>query len=115
MKRAYASCLAPPHPSPFERNPVLAALNMAEDRSEETKKDVDDKKTDKKDGEAVKPKPPPTPAAEIRANLALIHRGVTSLEPRFTNRVLRSLTSLRKKITPAILRGIVGEIYEKGE
>jgi 26S proteasome regulatory subunit N3 len=75
-------------------------------------KPVDDKSAEKK--EAAPPKPPVSPASEIKANLVLIHRGVTSLEPRFTNRVLRGLTTLRNKLTNTILRDVVSEVYAKG-
>jgi 26S proteasome regulatory subunit N3 len=64
--------------------------------------------------EEPKPVPPPSPAAEIKGNLALIERGVSTLEPRFTNRVLRSLTALRKRLTDAILREAITDVYAKG-
>jgi 26S proteasome regulatory subunit N3 len=75
-----------------------------------------DKPTDSKDAETTKsqPAPPLTPAAEIKSNLALIHRGVSTLEPRFTNRVLRTLTTLKKKLNAAILRSVIEEVYAKG-
>jgi 26S proteasome regulatory subunit N3 len=75
-------------------------------------KSADDKPKDTTP--AKPPPPPPSPAAEIKANLGLIHRGVVSLEPRFTNRVLRGLTTLRKKLTSAIFRDVVSEVYAKG-
>lgn len=57
---------------------------------------------------------PPTPVAEIKANILLIERGVSSLEPRFTHRVLRTLTSLRKRIDDTVLRHAIEEAYPKG-
>ena len=55
-----------------------------------------------------------TPEAEIKSNLALIERAVSSLEPRFTHRVLRTLTALRKRIDDSVLRNAIEEAYTKG-
>jgi len=71
-----------------------------------------DKSEDKKD--AKEPSPPPTPAAEIKSNVALIEKAVWSLEPRFTHRVLRSFTALRKKLDDAVLREAIQEVYPTG-
>ncbi|KAJ2914808.1 hypothetical protein MD484_g5606, partial [Candolleomyces efflorescens] len=82
-------------------------------------KPTDDKKKGKKEDEnkeeaKEEPKPePPTPAAEIKSNAAQIERAVSTLEPRFTHRVLRTLTSLRKRVDDAALRTSVDEIYTK--
>lgn len=77
-------------------------------------KPVDDK-TKEKQTEETKPAPlPPSPVAEIKSNLALIERGVSTLEPRFTNRVLRTLTGLRKKLTVGVLRDAIEQVYAKG-
>lgn len=74
------------------------------------KEDKDDKKEEKK----VEPKPVPlTPTQEIKANVALIERAITDLEPRFTLRVLRSLTALRKRINDKVLRDAIEENYPK--
>jgi 26S proteasome regulatory subunit N3 len=71
-----------------------------------------DNAEDKKD--AKEPPPPPTPTAEIKSNIALIEKGVWSLEPRFTHRVLRSFTALRKKLDDAVLREAIQEVYPAG-
>jgi len=73
---------------------------------------VQDKSEDKKD--AKEPTPPPTPAAEIKSNIALIEKAVWSLEPRFTHRVLRSFTALRRKLDDAVLREAIQEVYPTG-
>jgi len=65
----------------------------------------EDKKDDKE------PTPPPTPAAELKANITLIEKAVSSLEPRFTHRVLRSFTALRKKLDDAVLREVIQGAY----
>ena len=71
-----------------------------------------DKSEDKKG--AKEPTPPPTPAAEIKSNIALIEKAVWSLEPRFTHRVLRSFSGLRKKLDDAVLREAIQEVYPTG-
>lgn len=83
-------------------------------------KKVEEKDKDKKDDKAdaskkVEEKPvPPTPTAEIRSNIALIERAVADLEPRFTHRVLRSLTALRKRLNNKFLRDAIEENYPTG-
>jgi len=70
-----------------------------------------------KDGktEAKPPSPPPpTPSAEIKNNAALIERAVSTLEPRFTHRVLRSLTQLRKRLDATVLKEATMALYPKG-
>jgi 26S proteasome regulatory subunit N3 len=83
--------------------------------------DVEMKATDKKDekkeeeNKKVEPKlPPPTPTQEIKANIALIERAINDLEPRYTYRVLRSFTSLRKRINDKVIRDAIEENYPKG-
>jgi 26S proteasome regulatory subunit N3 len=74
-----------------------------------------DKKDEKKDEKKSEPKPePPTPTQEIKANIALIDRAINDLETRFTHRVLRSLTALRKRINDKVLRDAIDENYPKG-
>lgn len=67
---------------------------------------------DKED--AKEPTPPPTPAAEIKANVILIEKAVWSLEPRFTHRVLRSFAALRKKLDDAVIREAIQDVYPSG-
>lgn len=59
-------------------------------------------------------KAPPSPVSEIKSNVALIERAVATLEPRFTHRVLRSLTTLRKKLDDKVLRDAIEEIFPSG-
>ncbi|KIJ55459.1 hypothetical protein M422DRAFT_57875 [Sphaerobolus stellatus SS14] len=63
----------------------------------------------------VPPTKPLTPVEEIKSNIALIGRAVTTLEPRFTHKVLRSLTNLRRKVDERVLRDVIGEVYAKDE
>jgi 26S proteasome regulatory subunit N3 len=73
-------------------------------KPKESKKDDDQKESNKT----------PTPLVEIKSNVALIDKAVSTLEPRFTHRVLRSLTALRKRTDAAVLKNAVEEIYSKG-
>lgn len=84
------------------------------DKTKDAKKDEmkDEKKEEDKKDEA---KPPPPPATEIKSNVALIERAVSTLEPRFTHRVLRTLTSLRKRVDDRVLRDAIDELYAKGK
>ena len=78
-------------------------------------KKEDEKKEEKKTEEEKEEKPPLTPQQEIKANVALVERGVSMLEPRFIQRVLRSLTALRKRLDANVLKGAIEEVYVKGE
>jgi len=78
----------------------------------EMKKQDDSHKAELKTEET---KAPPTPLAQIKANSVLIDKAVSTIEPRFTQRVLRSLTALRKRADASTLRDAVEEIYPKGE
>lgn len=82
-------------------------MKLAEEKGKK-----DGKKDDEKKEEV---KVPPTPVAEIKSNIALIDRAVSTLEPRFTHRVLRTLTSLRKRIDDKVLRDSIEDLYPKGE
>ena len=68
-------------------------------------------KSDAKDDIAT---PPLSPVSEIKSNVTLIERAVSTLEPRFTIRVLRSLTALRKRLDDKALCDAVAEIYPQG-
>lgn len=52
--------------------------------------------------------------SEILNNIALIGRAVATVEPRFTTRVLRTLTSLRKKVTKPVLKDAIERAFPKG-
>ena len=49
--------------------------------------------------------------ADIKANFPLLERAVTHFDPRFTLRVLRSISSTRKYITPDVLSQVIVETY----
>jgi 26S proteasome regulatory subunit N3 len=71
---------------------------------------------------AAAPAAPASPPEEVllallRHNLALVARSVAHLEPRFTARALRALTTTRRRVTahPAVLATAVQESIAAGE
>ncbi|KAF8345308.1 PCI domain-containing protein [Amanita rubescens] len=76
----------------------------------EMKKAEDESKLNESKKEKEEPIPL-TPLQEVKANVTLIDRAVANLEPRFIHRVLRSLTSLRKKLDENIIRNAIDELY----
>lgn len=84
-------------------------MKPLDDKSKDDEKDESDEKA-----KTETKKPPLTPVEEIKANAALIDRAVATLEPRFTHRVLRTLTSLRKRLDDKLLRDAIVEIYLSG-
>lgn len=73
-------------------------------------KPTEEKLTDTKTDQEQKPSPP-SPLTEIKNNVALLERAVSTLEPRFTHRVLRTLTALRKRINDVVLREAIELIH----
>jgi 26S proteasome regulatory subunit N3 len=49
--------------------------------------------------------------ADIKNNFNLLERAVTHFDPRFTLRVLRSISSMRKHITPDVLAEVIVDTY----
>jgi 26S proteasome regulatory subunit N3 len=86
------------------------------DMKVEDKKKSDESKDEKKDEEKKEQKPVPIPAeTEIKNNALLIDRAVSTFDSRLTHRVLRTLTTLRKRINAAVLRTAIDFIYVKGD
>jgi 26S proteasome regulatory subunit N3 len=50
-------------------------------------------------------------SSDIKNNFSLLERAVTHFDPRFTLRVLRSISSMRKQITPDLLAQIIVDTY----
>ncbi|KAJ5965921.1 hypothetical protein N7481_012635 [Penicillium waksmanii] len=83
-----------------------------------------DKKAQEKDGDVTmegaedddaeaEPELDPTTKAiqDIKTNFTLLERAVAHFDPRFTLRVLRSISSMRKHITPEVLAEVIVETY----
>jgi 26S proteasome regulatory subunit N3 len=51
---------------------------------------------------------------DIKGNFALLDRAVALFDARFSLRALRSISSLRKRLTPDILAQVVSETYQSG-
>lgn len=47
-------------------------------------------------------------------NISLIGRAVTTIEPRFTIRVLRTLTATRRRLNKDSIKAILNQAYPKG-
>ncbi|KAI4861039.1 proteasome regulatory subunit C-terminal-domain-containing protein [Hypoxylon rubiginosum] len=66
---------------------------------------------DKPEDLEVKVDPVTQAVADIKSNFALLDRAVTLFDARFTLRALRSISSLRKRLTPDILAQVVAETF----
>ncbi|CUS07236.1 unnamed protein product [Tuber aestivum] len=65
----------------------------------------------KEEGDKKEENPVVVAINEIKENFTLLERAVTLFDARFTLRVLRSLSSLRRRLNPEILTKIVAETY----
>lgn len=54
-------------------------------------------------------------AADMKSNFTLLDRAVTHFDPRFTLRVLRSISSMRKHLTPDLLARVIVETYPRSD
>jgi 26S proteasome regulatory subunit N3 len=48
---------------------------------------------------------------EIKRNFSLLERAVETIEARFTTRVLRTLPSIRRRLTSDILAQVISDYY----
>ncbi|KAI7863241.1 proteasome regulatory subunit C-terminal-domain-containing protein [Spinellus fusiger] len=56
-----------------------------------------------------------TVTAEIKRNFTLLERAVDTLESRFTTRVLRTLPSIRRRLTSSVLVQVISDTYGSHE
>lgn len=63
------------------------------------------------DAGAVKIDPVAKAISDIKSNFPLLERAVTLFDARFSLRALRSISSIRKRITPDILAQVITETY----
>ncbi|KAI1136490.1 proteasome regulatory subunit C-terminal-domain-containing protein [Hypoxylon sp. FL0543] len=73
--------------------------------------DGDSMDVDKPEDLEVKVDPVTQTIADIRSNFALLDRAVALFDARFTLRALRSISSLRKRISPEILAQVIAETF----
>lgn len=64
------------------------------------------------DAGALKVDPVAKAVADIKSNFPLLERAVTLFDARFSLRALRSISSLRKRLTPDILAQVITETYQ---
>lgn len=84
-------------------------MKAADDKEKKVEAKKDDKKEDKVE---VQPKPM-TVKEEIKLNLALLDRAVHAIEPRYSARVLRTLTTLRRRLDKESLSEVIETCYPK--
>ncbi|KAG0125112.1 putative proteasome regulatory particle subunit (RpnC) [Tuber indicum] len=82
-------------------------------RTEKSEKpgDEDVDMSDGKEGDRKEEDPVVVAINEIKENFTLLERAVSLFDARFTLRVLRSLSSLRRRLNPEILSKVVAETY----
>lgn len=68
-------------------------------------------KADGAESEEVKVDPVVKTVSDIKSNFPLLERAVALFDARFTLRALRSISSLRKRLTPDILAQVITETY----
>ncbi|KAI0178143.1 26S proteasome non-ATPase regulatory subunit 3 [Pestalotiopsis sp. NC0098] len=73
--------------------------------------DVDMDDSEKPEDLEVKVDPVTQTIADIKSNFALLDRAVTLFDARFTLRALRSISSLRKRLTPEIIAQAIAESF----
>ncbi|OIW26529.1 hypothetical protein CONLIGDRAFT_477030 [Coniochaeta ligniaria NRRL 30616] len=66
---------------------------------------------DKADDGEVKVDPVVQAINDIKSNFALLERAVALFDARFTLRALRSISSIRKRLTPDIIAQVISETY----
>ncbi|CRG82993.1 putative 26S proteasome regulatory subunit rpn3 [Talaromyces islandicus] len=93
---------------PSKASRLSAADNKKNDEDDVTMEGADDK-----DSPAKEPEVDPREKAiqDIKANFGLLERAVTHFDPRFTLRVLRSISSMRKQISPDLLAEVIVDTY----
>lgn len=88
---------------------------MGAQKPEETAvQDVDMETGDSVDPVAVKVDADVLAVQELREHAKQIEKAISSKEPRFILRVLRSLPNTRRKTNPAVLRSLATQIYPAG-
>ncbi|QKX64047.1 uncharacterized protein TRUGW13939_11220 [Talaromyces rugulosus] len=93
--------------------PSKASRLSAADSKKNDEDDVAMEGADDKDSAAKEIEVDPREKAiqDIKANFGLLERAVTHFDPRFTLRVLRSISSMRKQISPDLLAEVIVDTY----
>ncbi|KAL1961515.1 hypothetical protein VTN77DRAFT_1656 [Rasamsonia byssochlamydoides] len=85
----------------------------AQENKKDQEGDVSMEGTEEKETQETEPEVDPRAKAvqDIKNNFNLLERAVTHFDPRFTLRVLRSISSMRKHITPDVLAEVIVDTY----
>ncbi|KAK0673710.1 PCI domain-containing protein [Cercophora samala] len=86
-----------------EKMTVVVPPSKKKDVEGDVAMDVDDKVEEEDVGEKT--------VADIKSNFALLDRAVALFDARFTLRALRSVSSIRKRLTPDVLAQVISETY----
>ncbi|CAI7630283.1 unnamed protein product [Penicillium viridicatum] len=88
--------------------PTKGSRSFGKDKEDVTMEGAEDG-----DVENTEPEVDPTTKAiqDIKSNFTLLERAVAHFDPRFTLRVLRSISSMRKHLTPEVLAEVIVETY----
>ncbi|CRL20149.1 Proteasome component (PCI) domain [Penicillium camemberti] len=88
--------------------PTKGSRSSGKDKEDVTMEGAEDG-----DVENTEPEVDPTTKAiqDIKSNFTLLERAVAHFDPRFTLRVLRSISSMRKHLTPEVLAEVIVETY----
>lgn len=84
--------------------------NLPKDTDGDVEMDVSGEVTAEEEG-AVKVDPVAQAVSDIKGNFSLLERAVALFDARFTLRALRSISSIRKRLTPDILAQVIAETY----
>ncbi|KAJ5857563.1 hypothetical protein N7455_008457 [Penicillium solitum] len=88
--------------------PTKGSRSSGKDKEDVTMEGVED-------GDVQNTEPEVDPATkaiqDIKSNFTLLERAVAHFDPRFTLRVLRSISSMRKHLTPEVLAEVIVETY----
>ncbi|KAI0487105.1 putative proteasome regulatory particle subunit [Xylaria cf. heliscus] len=91
--------------------PSKAAKQPSQPPHADAEEDVAMEDLDKAEDLEVKVDPVTQAITDIKSNFALLDRAVALFDSRFTLRALRSISSLRKRLTPEILSQVIAETF----
>ncbi|KAL9100435.1 MAG: hypothetical protein Q9163_004180 [Psora crenata] len=94
--------------------PPPKSSKLAGDPGKDTEGDVEMDTLEKSDAETQRTEqedPKAKAVSTIKANFQLLERAVSQFDARFTLRVLRSISSIRKHISPDLLAQVITEAY----
>ncbi|KAM0805505.1 proteasome regulatory subunit C-terminal-domain-containing protein [Usnea florida] len=91
--------------------PPPKSSKLSGEPSKDEEGDIAMENTDKSDSISAELDPRAKAVADIKANFTLLDRAVAQFDARFTLRVLRSISSIRKHLSPDLLAQVITETY----